>query len=110
LNERLKKEAWIKEKGNKVTVTKPKKKRQYHKNFNLYFFNLLPVRAAQCRVGNKKPAQKTKKKPPKKTTSKRFLGVLLGFFKTDICFWCKSHYFSSKISLVVCSALLFFNK
>jgi hypothetical protein len=49
-------------------------------------------------VGNKKTRPiKPKKKPPQSD----FLGFngVMGFFKTDICFWCKSHYFSYKMSL-----------
>jgi hypothetical protein len=56
------------------------------------------------RVGNKKPAQKnppnkTQKTRLKKPTSKWVFWVLLGFFKTDLYFLCKSHYFSNKMSL-----------
>jgi hypothetical protein len=67
-----------------------------------YNSELVAAPSDQARVGNKKPAQKN---PPKKTrlkkpTSKRvffgFYWVLLGFFKIDICFWWKSHYFSVK--------------
>jgi hypothetical protein len=44
----------------------------------------------------KNPPNKTQKNPPKKPHLK---AVFWGFFKTDICFWCKSHYFSFKMSL-----------
>jgi hypothetical protein len=47
----------------------------------------------------KNPPNKTQKKTPKKTPHQSGFLVLLGFFKTDICFWCKSHYFSCKMSL-----------
>jgi hypothetical protein len=51
------------------------------------------------RVGNKKPAKKNQKNHLKKSPQSGVFWVLLVFFKTDICFWCKSHYFSCKMSL-----------
>jgi hypothetical protein len=43
----------------------------------------------------KNPPNKTQKNPPKNPLQSGFFGV----FKNDVYFWCKSHYFSCKMSL-----------
>jgi hypothetical protein len=65
--------------------------------------HVLPYELLISRVGNKKPIQKTRPIKPKKNLPKNhlkagFLGFI-GFLKTDIYFWCKSQYFSCKMSL-----------